>query len=419
MIILKQYFDKYKEVIDGAVDQDVIQSCTEMIHKSTRLTAEEKKELLLQCQSKSKEILRSKITFWMPTQKLKEILKATLLLTVITTCGQGTMIVSFNNHSTDTRINPFNLRNLFSKPISVTKQDSDYELQQELKKLLHENNQVPSEYNQTITDVITTANKDASFDLEYATKKLSSIRIDEVDNIRDANAYYINTCGPLNILGNFIVLDENKTESLTHELDHAITPTIKEKWAEEAITTYCSNLLYQDDQGYFYTMLAVEMMAEIIGPNVILESNNTGSLEPIKNALYEQLQDEEKVKQVLNHIKNTYETKNNTPPDFYITDDRFKNNEDFQSLLKNMNSIFVDINDQLYVYHYVKNPLSYGVPTHFSVFTITEDAHLLLYDTIYENDPAFEIFQNADFTKQSLTRTLDGTYQLENKKAYY
>ena len=118
MIILKQYFDKYKEVIDGAVDQDIIQSCTEMIHTSNQLTAEEKKELLLQCQSKSKEILRSKITFWMPTQKLKEILKATLLLTVITTCGQGTMIVSFNNHSTDTRINPFNLRNLFSKPIS-------------------------------------------------------------------------------------------------------------------------------------------------------------------------------------------------------------------------------------------------------------------------------------------------------------
>ena len=75
MIILKQYFDKYKEVIDGAVDQDIIQSCTEMIHKSTRLTAEEKEKLLLQAQLKSNEFSNSGKTLGKPKKFLKQLLK--------------------------------------------------------------------------------------------------------------------------------------------------------------------------------------------------------------------------------------------------------------------------------------------------------------------------------------------------------
>lgn len=167
-------------------------------------------------------------------------------------------------------------------------------------------------------------------------------------------------------------------------------------------------------------MLAVEMVAEIIDPNAILASNNTGSLEPIKNALYERLQDEGKVEQVLNHIKNTYENVDITPPDFYKTDDEFKNNQDFQTLLKNMSSTYVFINDELCRYQYVKNPLPYGIPTHFSIYSFGEDGRTLLYDTIYENDPAFEIFQNTNFLEQNLIRTADGTYQLESiQKTYY
>lgn len=420
MIILKQYFDKYKEVIDGAVDQDIIQSCTEMIHKSTRLTAEEKEKLLLQAQLKSNEFSNSGKTFIKPKKLLKQLLKYAIAINVVTASGQSALLTYINYRATGTLLSPFNLQNLSSKPMTVTKFESDYELQQELHELLQENKQIPPEYHQTITDIITTANKDASFDLEYATKKLSSIKINEVDNIEGPEAYYVEQKGLFNILGNYIVLAKDKTEAVTHELEHAITPTFKDKWAEEAITTYCSNLLYRDNQGYFYTMLAVEMMAEIIGPNAILASNNTGSLEPIKNALYERLQDEGKVEQVLDHIKNTYENVDITPPDFYETDDEFKNNQDFQTLLKNMSSTYVFINDKLYRYQYVKNPLPYGIPTHFSIYTFEEDGRTLLYDTIYENDPAFEIFQNTNFLEQNLIRTADGTYQLESvQKTYY
>lgn len=203
---MKQYFDEYKKVIDGAIDQDVIRSCMEMIHKSTRLTAEEKEKLLLQAQLKSNEFSSSDKTFGKPKKFLKQLLKYAIAINVVTASGQSALLTYTNYRATGTLLSPFNLQNLSSKPISVTKWESDYELQQELQELLQENKRIPPEYYQTITDIITTANKDASFDLEYATKKLSSIKINEVDNIQGPETYYVEQTGLCNILGNYIVL---------------------------------------------------------------------------------------------------------------------------------------------------------------------------------------------------------------------
>lgn len=46
------YFDEYKKVIDGAIDQDTIKTCIDMIKNSVRLTDEEKEDLKLQAQLK-------------------------------------------------------------------------------------------------------------------------------------------------------------------------------------------------------------------------------------------------------------------------------------------------------------------------------------------------------------------------------
>ncbi|GEM_PF-6218376 len=53
---MENYFGKYKKVIDGAIDQDTIQTCIDMIKNSVRLTAEEKEDLMLQAQSKLSEL---------------------------------------------------------------------------------------------------------------------------------------------------------------------------------------------------------------------------------------------------------------------------------------------------------------------------------------------------------------------------
>lgn len=53
---MENYFGEYKKVIDGAIDQDTIQTCIDMIKNSVRLTAEEKEDLMLQAQSKLSEL---------------------------------------------------------------------------------------------------------------------------------------------------------------------------------------------------------------------------------------------------------------------------------------------------------------------------------------------------------------------------
>ena len=420
---MKQYFDEYKKVIDEAVDQDVIRSCTEMIHKSTRLTAEEKEKLLLQAQLKSNEFSNSGKTFGKPKKLLKQLLKYAIAINVVTASGQSALLTYINYRATGTLLSPFNLQNLSSKPMTVTKFESDYELQQELHELLQENKQIPPEYHQTITDIITTANKDASFDLEYATKKLSSIKINEVDNIEGPEAYYVEQKGLFNILGNYIVLAKDKTEAVTHELEHAITPTFKDKWAEEAITTYCSNLLYRDNQGYFYTMLAVEMMAEIIGPNAILASNNTGSLEPIKNALYERLQDKGKVEQVLNYIKDTYLNDNSNIYYTIIPDKNYFVNKGnlkldynkLQDMMKNnlTNLNYINIFDKLTLNNYYKTDTHWKQEDLFNVAnTIANQMNFDITDNNVEN--TVTTFKGSYAGRLSVTKDIDTIKTISN-----